>query len=139
MAREGFTGLLVSTANLRGAPFAELRIAASACGNSRVHSRVIEFVLPVIREEELQALAYKCFVSGLAAERPLDQDRRAIAHVAGDDVVRQLRPLDMAQCGVDRMHQIEARVNQRAVQVEDHESDGVRVKSAARTNHLLPE
>ena len=33
------------------------------------------------------------------------------------------------------MHQVEARVNQRAVQVEDHQPDGLGIKSAARANH----
>ena len=98
--------------------------------DSRVDGGVIELVLAIIREKKFQPLADQCFIDRLSAQRPLNQDWRAIAHVARDHLIGQLRPPDMAQGSIDGMHQVQAGVNQRAVQVKDHQLDGVRIKSA---------
>ena len=96
---------------------------------------MVEFVLAVVGEEKLQSLADEGIVDGLAAQSALDEDRRPIADIARDHVVGQFRALDVTQGGVDGMHQVEARVDQRAVEIKDDEFYGVRIKRTADTNH----
>src|SRR3984957_16454067 len=103
--------------------------------NSRVDGGVIEFVLPVVRKKEFQALAHQRLVACLGAECPLNQDGSAITHIAGDDVIRQLRPFNVAQRCVDGVYEVQTRINEGAVQVKDHQLDRVRVKGATGSNH----
>jgi hypothetical protein len=43
----------------------------------------------------------------------------------------------MAQRRVDRMDEVEARVNQRAIEIEDNKSDRGRIEWTPAVNHLL--
>ena len=100
-----------------------------------VHRGVIEFVLPIIRKKKLQTLAHDGLIDRLPAERALNQNRRAVSHIAGNHIVGQLRTPDVAQRRVHRVHQIEPRINQRPIEIEDHQLNRVRVKGAAGPNH----
>ncbi len=74
-------------------------------------------------------------VAGLAAQGPADQRGRSISHVAGNHIVGQFRPLHMPQRGIDRVHQIEAGVDQRAVKVEDYQLDCAGIEWAIEFDH----
>ena len=100
-----------------------------------VHRSVIQFVFAIVRQKKLQTLAHDGLLNRLAAERALNQNRRAIAHITGNHIIGQLRTPDVAQRRVHRVHQIEARINQRAVEIEDHQLNRVRVEGAAGLNH----
>ncbi len=41
----------------------------------------------------------------------------------------------MPQRGIDRVHQVQAGINQRAVKIEDHQLDGVRIEWAIEFDH----
>ena len=93
-------------------------------------------MFPIVREEKLQALAHQRIIHRLAAQGSLNQNRSAVAHVAGDYAIGQIRSPDVAQRGVHGVHQIEARIDQRTVKIEDHELDRMWVKRAARPDHI---
>ena len=57
---------------------------------------VVQFVFAVVRQEKLQALAHNRLTDGLSAECALNQNRSAVPHVAGDNVIRQLWSSNMA-------------------------------------------
>ena len=137
MARDGTTGLLESTAILRGTPLEALLNGGERLLHPRIDRGVIKFVFTVVRQEKLQALPHERIVDRLAAERALNQNWSAITHIAGNHVIGQRRPSDVAQRGVHGVHQIEARINQRAIEIEDHQLDRVRVKGAAGLDHAL--
>ena len=105
--------------------------------NACVNRGVVELVLAIVRQKKLQTLAHDGLVDHLSAQRALDQNRRAIAHVAGDNVVGQLGPPDMAQRGIHRVHQIEPRIDQRAIEIENHQLDRARIEGAAGMDHDL--
>jgi hypothetical protein len=65
----------------------------------------------------------------------LNQDRRSIANITGDYIVGELWAMNVAESGIDRMRQIEARVDQRAVKIKDDEFYRVRIKHPANPNH----
>src|SRR5579862_4363471 len=105
--------------------------------DSRVHRSVIEFVFAIVGKKEFQALANDGFVDGIGfiAQRALNQNGSAVAYITGDNVIGQLGTSDMAQGGVDRVHQVEARIDQGAVEIENDKLDGVGIKTALLTNH----
>jgi len=105
--------------------------------NSVVDGGVVEFVFAVVGEKKLQSLAKGCFVDGIAAESALDQDWCAVADIAGDDVVGEGGTSDVAEGGVDGMHEIEARVDQGAIEVKDDKLDGVGIECSAGLDHVL--
>ena len=98
---------------------------------------VIELVFAIVSKEVVQAGAYQFLVAGFAAQGPADQRGRSIAHVAGNHVVGQFRALHMPQRGIDRMHQIQPGVDQRAIKVEDHQLDFAGVEWAIDLDHAV--
>jgi hypothetical protein len=66
---------------------------------------------------------------------PLDQYRRPVANIAGDNVFGKFRAPDMAQRGIDGMHQVQARVDECAVEIEDDQLNFVGIKRAMSANH----
>ena len=57
----------------------------------------------------------------LPAECAANQRRSAVPDVAGNHIVGQFGTLHMPQGGIDRVHQVEPRVDQGAVKVEDQQ------------------
>ena len=98
---------------------------------------MIEFVFPVVSQKKFQPLANQRFLRCFAAERTLDQDGRPVAHVAGNHFIRQFRPPNVAKRCIDRVHQVQPRIDQRAVEIEDHKFDQMRIESAQGSDHLL--
>ncbi len=139
MARDGTTGLFESTAIWRCIPLVRSLHCTQRFLNALINRGVVELVLAIVSKEKLQALADQRFIDGFAAQRSLNQDGSAVAHIAGNHVVRQLGPPDMAERGVDGMHQVESRIDQRAVEIEDYQLDGLRIEGAAGLNHALSE
>ncbi len=105
--------------------------------DSVVDGGVVEFVFAVVGEKKLQSLAKGCFVDGIAAESALDEDWCAVADIAGDDVVGEGGTSDVAEGGVDGMHEIEARVDQGAIEVKDDKLDGGGIECSAGLDHVL--
>ena len=127
--------MLESTASFRGAPFAAFWISCECLGDPRIYGRVIEFVLAIVGKKKLQTLTHQGICDNFAAERTLNQNRSTVPHIAGDHVVRQCGPPNVTERSIHRVDEIETRVDQRTVQVEDHQLDGVRIKCAASSNH----
>ena len=129
MAREGMTSLFESTAiPCAGCPSTRAALRREGLFYAIIDGRVVKLVFAVVGEEKLQALAHNCVLNGLAAQCPLNQNRCAVAHVTGDHVVGQAGSSDMAKSRVDGVHQVEARVNERAVEIKDYELDGARAR-----------
>ena len=105
--------------------------------NAVVDGGVVEFVFAVVGEKKLQSLANGGFVDGVAAESALDEDWGAVADVAGDDVVGEGGASDVAKGGVDGMHEVEARVDQGAIEVKDDKLDGAGIECSAGLDHVL--
>ena len=95
-----------------------------------VYVSVVQFVFPIISQEIFQAGAHQLLVVGLGAQGPADQRGRSIPDVAGNHVVGQFGALHMPQRGIDRMHQVEAGVDQRAVKIENQQSNSMRIERA---------
>ena len=77
----------------------------------------------VVSQKVFQARAHQLLVAGLVAQGAADQRRRSIPDVAGNHIVGQFGTLHMAQRGIDRVHQVETRVDQRTVKIEDQQSN----------------
>jgi hypothetical protein len=73
---------------------------------------MVQLVFAIVGEKKLQPLSRQRLIRGLAAQRALNQDRRAVADVAGDDIIGEFGPADVAKRGVDGVHQVEARIDQ---------------------------
>ena len=96
---------------------------------------VVQFVFAVVGEKVFQAGAHQLLVVGLVAERPPDQRRRPVSHVAGNHAVGQFGALHVPQGGIDRVHQVQAGINQRAVKIKDHQPDCMGIEWAIESDH----
>ena len=85
----------------------------------------VEFVDAVVVEEEGESFGYKFFVveiAGGVAEGAADEHGGAVAEVAGDDGWRELGLAEVAEHGVDGVAEIDAGVDEGAVEIEDEEA-----------------
>ena len=79
----------------------------------------------VVVEEEGEGFGYKFFVVEIAggiAEGAADEHGGAVAEVAGDDSRREFGLAEVAEHGVDGVGEINARVDEGAVEIEDEEA-----------------
>ena len=133
----GFTGLLESTAILRGGRFAGIagRTAPPSC-------RRTPWCGPACvlgsRPGNTPARCWTSASSSASAPKSAaDQHGRAVAYVAGNQVFGQFGTPQVPQRGVDRVHQVEAGVDQRAIEVEDEQLDGLGVELAMEADHWI--
>ncbi len=94
--------------------------AVERLANAGVELGVVELVLAVVAEEEGQGLI-DVLGGAEIAKRPLDQHGRAVADVLIDGLVLERIPAHEGERGIDRVRQIEARIDQRAIQIEDEQ------------------
>ena len=59
-----------------------------------------------------------------------DKCRRDVGHITGDQVLGQLGTFHVPQRGVDRVDQVEAGIDQSAVEVEDDQPERGRIELA---------
>jgi hypothetical protein len=93
--------------------------------HARVDVGVVELVDAVVVEEKGDGFGYIFFVVNVAfgvAQSAADKQGNAIADVAGDDRFRQFGLAEVGESGVDGVAEIDAGVDEGAVQVEDDEA-----------------
>ena len=83
---------------------------------------MIQLVLAIVRQEVLQRVLHQRLIVRIP-QRTADQHPCAIADVCRDDLLRQWLPAKLGQHGVDRVRQIEPRIDQRPVQIEDNQAN----------------
>ena len=79
--------------------------------DSGVEMRVVEFVDAVVVEEECESFGYIFFVVDVAlrvSKGAADEERGAVADVAGDDGFGQLGFTEVREGGVDGVAEIDA-------------------------------
>ena len=76
-----------------------------ALADSFVELGVIQLVHTVIGEKILQRLFHKALIPGIA-QGASDQHGSAISDVGSDHFIRQLRPLEVPEHGIDGMDQV---------------------------------
>src|SRR5215469_17992249 len=96
---------------------------------------VVELVLPIVGEKKVDGALHEYFVVGTAQRAP-HQHGGAIPDVGSDHLAGQFRPVQVAQHGVDRVDEVEARVNKGAVEVEDQELEFGGIEGAVGADHL---
>ena len=89
-------------------------------GNARIGARVIELMVPVVLHEKLERLG-DVGIAGLGAHGAANQNRGAVPDVVANGLEVQRRQTEVCARRVDRMRQVELRIDQRAVQVEDEQ------------------
>ena len=85
----------------------------------------VEFVDAVVVEEEGEGFGYKFFVVEIAggiAEGAADEHGGSVAEMAGDDGWRELGLAEVAEHGVDGVGEINAGVDEGAVEIEDEKA-----------------
>src|SRR5215471_1366452 len=103
-------------------------------GNTLVNGGVIELVLAIVRKKVFERLLEKVFVLGVA-ESPPHQHGRTVADVGSHNFSGQLGALEVPQRGVHGMDQVEAGIDQGAVQVKYEELHDPGIESATETRH----
>src|SRR5438876_7084579 len=64
-----------------------------------------------------------------------NQHGSAISHVGSDHFPRQFRTFEMSEHGVDRVDQVQPRVNKGAVEIKDQQLDGVGIELPIELDH----
>ncbi len=86
---------------------------------------VVEFVDAVVVEEECEGFGYIFFVVDVAfgvAEGAADEERGSVADVAGDDGFGEFGFAEVREGGVDGVAEIDAGVDESAVEIKDEEA-----------------
>ena len=106
-----------------------------------VHARIqrgeIELVLVVVREKVLQRRDYFSFRSAFA-DRPPHEHGRAIADVRVDTLMREWIAAHVSEGRVDGVSQIELRIDQRSVKVENYQIICTHSELEAKSELPLP-
>jgi hypothetical protein len=92
---------------------------------ARVEDGVVELMDTVVVEKECKGFGYIFFIVDVAlgiAEGPADEERGSVADVAGDDGLGELRLAEVGAGGVDGVAEVDAGVDERAVEIEDEEA-----------------
>jgi hypothetical protein len=97
---------------------------------------VIQLVDAVVAQKVFQRLRCELLVGGIAQRSP-HQRRSAIPDVRRNQVSRQLRLIEIAQHGIDRLNQIHPRVDQRSIEIENQQPHLVGIEMAVELNHEL--
>ena len=90
-----------------------------------VEDGVVEFVDAVVVKEECQGFGYIFLVVNVAlgvAEGAADEERGSVADVAGDDGFGEFRFAEAVKGGVDGVAEVDAGVDERAVEVKDEKA-----------------
>ena len=102
-----------------------------------VHIGVVQLVLAVVGQKKFQRLLHEassCWdrpePAGPAWERRRPRKKRSL--------FRQFRPPEVPQHGVDGVHQIEARIDQRAIEIKDDELDVPGIELSVKADHPVP-
>src|SRR5437868_13672976 len=95
---------------------------------------MLQYVRAGVSKKIIQCLLQEVLVFGIAQSAPY-QYRGAISDIGSDNVSRQLGTAKMAEHSVDRVHQVEPRINQSTVKIEDEQLDLTRVELAIEFNH----
>ena len=93
-------------------------------------------MLAVVREEMLQRIFDQRLIFGIA-ERAPHQHAGTVADVGGDDLLGERIAAELGEHGVDGISEILARIDQRAIQVEDDEADFVGWNGIEQMQHAL--
>ena len=81
----------------------------------------------VVVEEESNCVGYIFFIVEVAfgiAEGAADEHGDTVADVAGDDGLGEFGLAEVSECGVDGVAEVDAGVDEGAVEVEDEEAGG---------------
>ncbi len=101
-----------------------------------VYVGVIELVNTVVAEEVLQAFFYYGFIPGIA-EGATHEGRSAVAYVGGNHVAGKRGAAKVLEHGIYRVDEVEARVDEGSVEVEDEELDLVGIEFAVEFDHVV--
>src|SRR6202030_1034988 len=99
---------------------------AQRFGNAGICASVVHFVCFVMGEEKFQG-AVELLGVHVLAQGFGDEHGRAIADVAGNSFIRQFRAMQLAERGVYRMDQVELRIDERAVEIENQSANGGKI------------
>jgi hypothetical protein len=102
--------------------------------NSLVQMRVIEFVDTIVGEKVFERRLHCSFIFGVAQGSP-DQHWGAIADIRSDYVTRQFRVLEVPEGGIDGMNQVQAGIDQRAIEIKHDQLDLVGIELAVKLDH----
>src|ERR1700692_189028 len=115
-----------------------LRQTRQCLWNALINRCVVKFVYPVIAEEIVQCLAVQNR-GGVFAEGATHESRSTVPHIAGDNVPLEFGATEVAQRSIYRVNQIEAGVNQRAIEIKSQQAKAMGIKMAQKTNHVFSE
>jgi hypothetical protein len=99
---------------------------AQCFGHTGICASIVHFVLFVMGEEKFQG-AVELFGVHVLAQGFGDEDGRAVADVAGNSFFRQLRAMQLAERGVYGMDQVELRIDERTVEIENQGANGGKI------------
>ena len=112
----------------------ELRITVEHFLDAVVHVGMVELVNAVVAEEVLQPFLYHAFIAGIA-KGATHQHRSAVAYVGSDHIAGKLGASEVLQHGVDGVDEVEARIDQGSVEVEDQQLDLAGIELALEFDH----
>lgn len=92
---------------------------------------VVELVGAIVRKKIFQRLFHHGLVLGIA-QGAADQRRCPIADIGGNHIAGKFGPVAMPQHGIDRVNEIEARVDERAIEVKDQQLNRIRGELAMK-------
>ena len=95
---------------------------------------MVKFVYSVVGEKIVQCFFQELLVFRIAEGAP-HQHGSAISDVGSDHFTGQLGPPKMPEHGIDGMNQVEPRINQGAVKVEDQQLDRTGIELAVEFDH----
>jgi hypothetical protein len=95
---------------------------------------VVEFVNAIIAKKIFECSAQQRLVAGVA-KGAAHEGWRAIAYVTGNHFTVELRASDIVQHRVDGMNQIEAGIDQSAIEIKDEKPNAMRIEAAKEMDH----
>src|SRR5208283_5522750 len=111
-----------------------MRQGGEQFGDAFIDRGMVEFVETVVAEKIFQSPLQQRFVVGVSEGAP-HQRRSAISDIARHHVAIQFGAADMTQHCVHGMNQIEAGVDQSAVEIEYQQANAMWIELAEEVNH----
>src|SRR5580765_723574 len=96
--------------------------------------RMVEFVFPIIGKKKLERPLQKHLILRIP-QRPPHQHRRPISDIRGNHISRQLRPSAMPKHGINRMNQVQPRIDEGSVQIKNQEPNRAGIKVPVGADH----
>src|SRR5579859_5421607 len=104
--------------------------------NSVVYQGMIQLVLAVVKQKILERAHQERLIVRIA-QGAAHQRGSAVADVAGDDVEGELGASEVPQHGIDGVGQVEARIHQGAIEIEDQELELLARNWAVELDHQI--